>query len=346
MTEPVPFWKTKPLEAMTRDEWESLCDGCGRCCLHKLRDEDSGALSFTTVACRLLDLNSCACSNYADRARHVPDCVSLTPEALRAIDWLPPSCAYVLVAQGKDLASEAQIEATKSAEATAQSQLIAAKAKESHDRVLYDYANIRAPFSGVVTQRYANLGTLMQGGTNSSTQALPLVRLSQDDKFRLVIPVPESYVKYIRTGDPVQVRVPSLNKIFPGKVARFSVDVSEDTRTMHTEVDVPNPSHELVPGLYAEATLMLERKADALTVPLQAVDRNGGQSTIMLVDASDRVQQRTIELGLQTASDAEVLTGLNEGDRVIVSDRSGLKQGAPVHAQVTPVLEYQSAKSQ
>ena len=249
-------------------------------------------------------------------------------------------------AQGKDLASEAQIEATKSAEATAQSQLIAAKAKESHDRVLYDYANIRAPFSGVVTQRYANLGTLMQGGTNSSTQALPLVRLSQDDKFRLVIPVPESYVKYIRNGDPVQVRVPSLNKIFPGKVARFSVDVAEDTRTMHTEVDVPNPSHELVPGLYAEATLMLERKADALTVPLQAVDRNGEQTTILLVDASDRVQQRTIEVGLQSATDAEVIAGLNEGDRVVVSDRSGLKQGTPVHAQVTQVLEYQGAKSQ
>jgi len=249
-------------------------------------------------------------------------------------------------AQGKDLASEAQIEATKSAEATAQSQLIAAKAKESHDRVLYDYANIRAPFSGVVTQRYANLGTLMQAGTSSSTQALPLVRLSQDDKFRLVIPVPESYVKYIRNGDPVQVRVPSLNKIFPGKVARFSVDVAEDTRTMHTEVDVPNPSHELVPGLYAEATLMLERKADALTVPLQAVDRNGDQTTILLVDASDRVQQRTIEVGLQSATDAEVIAGLNEGDRVVVSDRSGLKQGTPVHAQVTQVLEYQGAKSQ
>ncbi len=249
-------------------------------------------------------------------------------------------------AQGKDLASEAQIEATKSAEATAQSQLDAAKAKEAHDRVLYDYANIRAPFSGVVTQRYANLGTLMQAGTSSSTQALPLVRLSQDDKFRLVIPVPESSVKYIKIGDPVQVRVSSLNKTFPGKVARFSVDVTQDTRTMHTEVDVPNPSHELVPGLYAEATLMLERKADPLTVPLQAVDRNGDQSSILLVDASDRVQQRTIELGLQSASDAEVLAGLNEGDRVIVSDRSGLKQGAPVHAQVTQVLEYQGSKLQ
>ena len=85
--------------------------------------------------------------------------------------------------------------------------------------------------TGVVTQRYANLGTLMQAGTNSSTQAMPLVRLSQDDMFRLVIPVPESYVKYIRVNDPVQVRVPSLDKVVPGKVTRFSVDV--DCRYPH-----------------------------------------------------------------------------------------------------------------
>ena len=108
--------------------------------------------------------------------------------------------------------------------------------------MLFDYARITAPFAGVVTQRYANLGTLMQAGTSSSTQAMPLVRLSQDDLFRLVIPVPESYVRYIHIGDPVDVRIPALNKTFPGKVARFSVDVKADTRTMHTEVDVPNPN--------------------------------------------------------------------------------------------------------
>jgi RND family efflux transporter MFP subunit len=249
-------------------------------------------------------------------------------------------------AQGKDLASEAQIEATKSAEATAQSQLDAARAKESHDRVLYDYANIRAPFAGVVTQRYANYGTLVQAGTNSSTQAMPLVRLSEDDKFRLVIPVPESYVKYIKIGDPVRVSVPSLNKVVPGKVVRFSVDVTEDTRTMHTEVDVLNPSRELMPGLYADATLTLERKNDALTVPLQAVDRNGEQSTILLVDPSNRVQQRTIQLGMESATDAEVVSGLNEGDRIVVSDRSSLKQGEIVHPVITQSLEYQGAQTQ
>jgi len=104
MSDPRPFWKTKRLEEMTGAEWESLCDGCGRCCLHKLRDDVTQALSFTTVACRLLDLHTCQCSDYAHRRRRVPDCVQLTPAEVREIDWLPPSCGYRRIAEGKDLA--------------------------------------------------------------------------------------------------------------------------------------------------------------------------------------------------------------------------------------------------
>lgn len=98
-----PFWRTKRLDQMTEAEWESLCDGCGRCCLHKLRDAETNELSFTNVACRLLDPASCRCRDYPNRAREVPDCVSLTPRALGEIDWLPPSCAYRLVAESQDL---------------------------------------------------------------------------------------------------------------------------------------------------------------------------------------------------------------------------------------------------
>ena len=99
-----PFWKTTPLDRMTAAQWESLCDGCGRCCLHKLRDEDTEELSFTNVSCRLLDTTTCRCRKYETRRKFVPDCVSLTPTTLKDIDWLPPSCAYRLVAEGKDLA--------------------------------------------------------------------------------------------------------------------------------------------------------------------------------------------------------------------------------------------------
>lgn len=244
-------------------------------------------------------------------------------------------------AQGKDLAMEAQVEAGESALLTAQSQLDAAQAKQQHDQVLFDYAKITAPFNGVVTKRYANYGALMQAGTNSSTQAMPLVRLSESDKFRLVIPVPESYVKYIRVGDAVQVRIPSLGRTFPGKVTRFSVDVEENTRTMHTEVDVPNPTGAFMPGMYAEATLTLEHKANALVVPLQAVSRSGDEVTVFLVDMNNRLQQRKISLGLETANEAEVTSGLNEGDRVVVSDNSGLKSGAEVKPQTVELMQYQ-----
>lgn len=98
----LPFWK-KPLADLTTAEWESLCDGCGRCCLVKLEDEDRGDIHFTNVSCKLLDAGSCRCSNYTDRRVHVPDCVKLTPELVGAINWLPPTCAYRLVEEGRDL---------------------------------------------------------------------------------------------------------------------------------------------------------------------------------------------------------------------------------------------------
>jgi RND family efflux transporter MFP subunit len=242
-------------------------------------------------------------------------------------------------AQGKDLAAASQVDAGKAALDAAQSQMAAAKAKLAHDQTLFDYSKITAPFSGVVTERYANLGTLMQAGTGSSTQAMPLVRLSQDDLFRLVIPVPESYVRYIRLGDPVSVNVPSLNRTFPGKVARFSVDVRADTRTMHTEVDVPNPQRVLLPGLYAEAQLQLDQKADVEAVPIQALNQQGNKASVFVV-ADGKLEERDVEVGMQTSSDAEITAGLREGEQVVVSDRSGLKAGQKVHPRTVSVLEY------
>jgi len=243
-------------------------------------------------------------------------------------------------AQGKDLAAASQVDAGKAALEAAQSQMAAAKAKLVHDQALFDYSKIAAPFTGVVTERYANFGTLMQAGIGSSTQAMPLVRLSEDDLFRLVIPVPESYVHYIGVGDPVTVNVPSLNRTFPGKVARFSVDVRSDTRTMHTEVDVPNPKHLLLPGLYAEAELSLEQRPDVTSIPVQALNHEGNKSWVFVVNHDDQLEDRPVELGLQTSSFAEIVSGLNAGEQVVVSDRSGLKPGQKVHPQTVAVAEY------
>ena len=249
-------------------------------------------------------------------------------------------------AQGKNLAAASQVDAGKAALEAAQSQLAAAKAKLVHDQTLYDYSKITAPFSGVVTERYANLGTLVQAGTSSSTQAIPIVRLSEDDLFRLVIPVPESYVRYIHIGDHVDVRVPSLNRTFPGKVARFSVDVREDTRTMHTEVDVQNPQRVLMPGLYAEAAVGLDQKDNVPTVPVQALNHEGNEATVFVVNHDGELDDRAVQLGLQTTSDAEIISGLNEGEQVVVSDRSGLKPGQKVHPQAVAVMQYQDQNAQ
>lgn len=99
----LPFWKRIPLDKMTRAQWESLCDGCGRCCLHKLREDDTGRLHHTEVACRLLNTSTARCTDYANRKARVPDCVKLTPRRLGSMDWLPPTCAYRLLDEGRDL---------------------------------------------------------------------------------------------------------------------------------------------------------------------------------------------------------------------------------------------------
>jgi uncharacterized cysteine cluster protein YcgN (CxxCxxCC family) len=104
MTDDEPFWKRKRLGEMTPEEWESLCDGCGRCCLLKLEDEDTEEVVYTRIACKLLDIGSCRCGSYETRHKKVPDCVRLTPESAGTLEWLPPSCAYRLVANGEDLA--------------------------------------------------------------------------------------------------------------------------------------------------------------------------------------------------------------------------------------------------
>ena len=242
--------------------------------------------------------------------------------------------------RGQDLSGEAQVAAAESVLQSAQSQHARALAKRRHDQALFDYSNIVAPFDGVVTQRYANLGTLMQSGTNSSTQALPLVQLSEDDKFRLVIPVPETYVRYIRIGDVVDVSIPALAQHFPGKVTRFSVDVRTDTRTMHTEVDVLNPHRVIVPGMYAEATLTLDTGKNVVAIPMEAVNVDGDRRTITAIDSANKVQVRNVTLGIETPEDAEVVTGVHAGELVAVGANGSLQNGEIVCPKEVQLIRY------
>jgi RND family efflux transporter MFP subunit len=240
-------------------------------------------------------------------------------------------------AQSKDLVAEAQVSAAKSSVAAAEQQVQVGQADAQKVKTLLDYTRVTAPFTGVITKRYADTGAMIQAGISSSTQAMPLVKLSENSLLRLIFPVPESVVPTVHIGQNVDVRVPTLGRSFPGRVARFADKVSTATRTMDTEVDVPNPSLVLIPGMYAEADLTTDQRAGVLTVPVTAVDLAGDETAgqVTVVTPENRIEVRKIQLGLQTESRIEVRSGLNAGDMVVTANRSSLRQGQQVRPKLT-----------
>ena len=232
------------------------------------------------------------------------------------------------IAQGKDLEASAGVSSAKDALAGSEQALVAAKASLEKDRAMYAYSRITAPFDGVVTEIDAYTGALLPAGTSSNKGDQALCHLAQDRMLRLVIPVPESAVPDIRPGSAVQVRVPVLSKVFQGTVARISDQVDLSTRTMHAEIDVPNSDLDIVPGMYAEASLVLKERHGALSVPVQALDRQEGRVTVFVVDKSDKVQERQVQVGVETPDQVEVVSGLDENDLVVVGNRSQLRAGS------------------
>ncbi len=233
-------------------------------------------------------------------------------------------------AAGRDRVAEAQVSTAKAAVASSREQLEIAKANATKTRTLLAYSRITAPFEGVVTHRYADTGAMIQACTSSQTQTMPLVKLSQNNMLRLIIPVPESAVSRIHLKAPVEVRVTSMNRTVSGVVARFADRVDADTRTMRVEVDVPNPSLELVPGMYAQASIALDEAKNALTIPVQAVDRLDDAARVLVVTKDRKIAARTIVLGLESADRVAVERGLEAGDLVVVGNRAQLKEGTVV----------------
>jgi RND family efflux transporter MFP subunit len=237
-------------------------------------------------------------------------------------------------AQGHDRVAEAQVSAANASLAAARQQLEVAKANKERLKSLYAYSRITAPFTGVITKRYADTGAMIQAGTSSQSQAMPVVRLSQNDLLRLVIPVPESAVPRIHLGSSVEVRVSSLGKTFQGTVSRFADQVDTATRTMHTEVNVPNPHLELVPGMYAYVSVVLDRKPNAIAAPVQALNRSESQVTVYVVNPENTIEERPVVTGIETPDEVEILSGLNEGDLVVVGSRSQIRPGQTVQPKV------------
>ena len=238
--------------------------------------------------------------------------------------------------QHPNLVAQQDLDTALANEQAAAAGIAAAKAEVGKYETLVGYTQIISPFDGVVTWRYADPGALIQAGTSSDTQSLALVTVSDNYLLRLDFPVDVNYVKDIRVGDTVQVRVSSLdNKIFRGTITRFTREVDDQTRQMTTEIEVPNPDLEIVPGMYAWVVLQVEKHPQALAVPTEAVMPGSSTTTgtVLVVNANDEIEQRAVTLGLETPTAYEVLSGLREGELVIVGNPSGYQAGQKVQPE-------------
>jgi RND family efflux transporter MFP subunit len=232
------------------------------------------------------------------------------------------------VAKGKDLEADADVSAQRAALAGAEQALLVAKAALGKDQAMFDYARMTAPFDGVITQIYAYTGALLPAGTSSNKGDSALCRLSQNSLLRLVIPVPERAVSNIQIGQSVAVAVSGMNRTFDGKIIRFSDQIDTNTRTMHTEVDVPNPKYELVPGMYASVKIPLHASAKVLTVPVQAFQAGSeGKGAVLVVGPGNKIERREVAVGLQSATDVEITSGLQENETVIFGSLGQYRPG-------------------
>jgi RND family efflux transporter MFP subunit len=248
-------------------------------------------------------------------------------------------------ATAKDRAAEAQIEAAKSALSASREQLQVSQADQQHFAALSDYSRITAPFDGVVTWRYADTGSLIQAGT-SNVSSEPVVKLSQVNLLRLRIPVPESLAASVHEGEPADIRVKATDEHISGKVIRSTDSLDRSTRTMQVEVDVPNADYKLTPGMYADVSLRVQNVPNALTLPLQAINRGADKSTVLLVNSQDHVEEREIHTGIEGSNRIQVLSGLTEGDRVIVGNLGEYRNGQRVDPQMSTMADEKYAAEQ
>ena len=239
------------------------------------------------------------------------------------------------VAQGKDQEASAALSGARAGLSASEQAVVASQAELDKDKALFAYARITAPFDGVVTEMDAFTGALLPAGTSSNKGDLALCKLSQNNVLRLVIPVPERAVPGVLIGEKVDVNVSVLNRTFEGKIARVSGLIDMDTRTMHTEVQVPNTNYQLVPGMYATVDLPLRTVHNALTLPLQAVQMAGsGRGIVLVVTPENKVVRRDVTLGLETANSVQLLSGLAAGETVIFGEQAQYRVGEIVRPKL------------
>jgi RND family efflux transporter MFP subunit len=235
-------------------------------------------------------------------------------------------------ARAKDLEGEAQVSSAEAALSGAQQASEVAEANAKQYAALSQYTRIVAPFTGVVTVRYADTGSLIAAGTASSTQSTPVVRIAQISILRLVLPIPESIAGEIRLNDPVKVHVQALNADYVGKVSRFADSLDSQTRTMEAEIDFQNADGRLLPGMYVQAIVAPPDNRDMLTVPLEAVElgADASEGSVLVVNEKNILEERKVQLGLQGSMRVEVRGGLTEGARVVIGSRNEFRAGMKI----------------
>jgi RND family efflux transporter MFP subunit len=237
----------------------------------------------------------------------------------------------------KDQDAEAAINVAKAALEASKEQLSVSQADNQRVQSLKDYSIVTAPFTGVVTMRYADVGSLIQAGTTSNTQSMPVVKVAQSDLLRLRMPVPEEDVPFIEIGDDVTIKLQTTAGTISGKIIRFTRELTTSTRTMLAEVDVPNPDLKLSTGMTAEATIVLQSQKNVLTVPACVVLNGDQQSYVLTVDAENKIQKVPVVLGIQGSDRVVIMNGLAEHQFVVVSGQSNYQIGQVVHPQLSTI---------
>ena len=239
--------------------------------------------------------------------------------------------------RARDLDAQARINVAKSALEATKEQLGVSQADNQRVQSLKDYSVVTAPFTGVITMRYADVGSLIQAGTASNTQSMPVVKVAQSDLLRLRMPVPEEEVPFIKIGGEVSIKLQATGKTFTGKIIRFTRELTTSTRTMLAEVDVPNPDLTLSTGMTAETTIVLQAQRNVLTVPAGAVLKGEGQASVLVVDTDNKVQKVPVTLGIQSPDRIEITQGLSEHQSVIVSGQTNYQPGQVVRPQLSTI---------
>ena len=237
------------------------------------------------------------------------------------------------VAQAQAAATAAELSSRQAAAAAAQESLAEAAANEERVTTMVDYAKIKAPFTGVITKRYADTGAMIPQSTQSSQQ-IPIVMLTQVDPLRLVFPVPESLLPLVKIYTPLEITVPALHMTIHAKIWRFTGKAEDTTRTMETQFLIPNPQFQFKPGMLASVKFILASREQTLTIPVEAVDDASDTPSVLVVGAGNKVEERKVKLGIKSSTRYEVMSGLADNEQVIVARRAQFQPGQIVKPKI------------